>query len=730
MSKCIFFSEQDRTFTIHTRNTTYQMQIDRYGFLLHLYYGRRSEGCMDYLLTYADRGFSGNPYDAGLDRTYSMDALPQELPCQGTGDYRSPAVVIKNADGSYGCDFRYQSHNISDGKYRIPGLPAVYGEETEAQTLRIYMKDPVTNVKLTLLYGVLPELDIITRSACIENACEGKIHLEKAQAACLDWVSGEYDLISFYGRHVMERNVQRTKVSHGAQVIGSRRGTSSHQYNPMLILAGRDTTEDTGVCYSMSFLYSGNFKGEVEKDQYGQTRALLGLSDELFSYPLMPGETFYVPEVVLSCSGSGLARLSQNLHLCFRTHLCRGKYKDCARPILLNSWEASYFEFTGESIYQLARQAADLGMDMIVMDDGWFGKRDNDDKGLGDWYVNEEKLGESLESLVGRINALGIKFGIWFEPEAVNEDSDLYRAHPDWAFAAPGRPPVRGRNQLILDFSRKDVVDAIFEAVCRILDQGNIEYLKWDMNRSLADCYSRCTEDQGRVMHDYVLGLYDFLERLVQRYPDLLLEGCSGGGGRFDPGMLYYTPQIWCSDNTDALDRIRIQYGTSFGYPASAVASHVSAVPNHQTGRVTPFKTRGVTAMAGMLGYELDVRTLSDVEREQVRRQIERYRKFEPLIRDGLYYRLTDPFKDQAGAWEFIKEDGSEVLVSAVMLELHGNMPATYIRLKGLTPGSLYEEQKSKKIYGADALMEAGIPLPEEMGEYRARQMHFIRIDK
>lgn len=724
----IIFAEKDRVFTLHTKDATYQMKVDDYGFLLHLYYGRRTDGCMDYLLTFADRGFSGNPYDAGNDRTYSMDALPQELPCQGTGDYRSPAVIVKNADGSYGCDFRYQGYRIVKGKYRIPGLPAVYAEEKEAETLEIYMEDPVTKVQITLLYGVLPELNIITRSACIKNEGTGKIYLEKAQAACLDFVSGEYDLISFYGRHAMERNTQRTPVSHGAQVIGSRRGTSSHQYNPMMILAGRETTEDAGSCYAMSFLYSGSFKGEVEKDQFHQTRALLGLPDELFSYPLEAGEVFHVPEVVMTYSSRGLAKLSQNLHICFRTHLCRGKYKDCVRPILLNSWEASYFDINGESLYQLAKQAADMGIEMLVMDDGWFGKRDDDNSGLGDWYVNEEKLGESLGSLVERINGLGLKFGIWFEPESVNEDSDLFREHPDWAFQLPGRDPVRARNQLVLDFSRKEVVDHLFKEVCGILDQGNIEYVKWDMNRSLADCYSLGTKDQGRVMHDYVLGLYDFLERLVQRYPNILLEGCSGGGGRFDAGMLYYTPQIWCSDNTDAVDRVRIQYGTSFGYPVSTVGSHVSAVPNHQTGRVTPFSTRGITAMPGSFGYELDPEKLPEEEKQEIREQIKEYKRYAHLIQKGLYYRLTDPFVQEVGAWEFISQDASEVLVSAVMLEIHGNMTVNYIRLKGLPGNCMYQEQKSGKVYASDALMEAGIPLPVQMGDYQAYQMYFTRL--
>lgn len=723
----IIYNEEQQTFTLHTNQSTYQMQVDTYGFLLHLYYGKRTEGCMDYLLTYADRGFSGNPYDAGTDRTYSMDVLPQEFPCLGTGDFRSTALIVKNADGSYGCDLRYESYEIKKGKYGLQGLPAVYASEEEAETLEIHMKDLVTKLQVTLLYGVLPELDVITRSVKIVNEGTGKIYLEKVQSACLDFVAGEYDLISFYGRHAMERNYQRTQVTHTSQSIGSRRGTSSHQYNPMLILAEREANEDFGSCYAMSFVYSGGFLGEAEKDQYGQTRVLLGLSQEQFSYPVEPEEVFYAPEVVLAYSEEGLAKLSQNLHRCYRKHLCRGKYKDIVRPILLNSWEASYFDFDGDSIYRLAKQASELGIEMLVMDDGWFGKRDDDNSGLGDWYVNEEKLGESLGSLIQRINGLGIKFGIWFEPEAVSEDSDLFRSHPEWALQIPGRNPVRARNQLVLDFTNQEVVDYVFEQVCKVLDQGNIEYVKWDMNRSLSDCYSLGTKDQGRVMYDYVLGLYDFLERLLQRYPDLLIEGCSGGGGRFDAGMLYYTPQIWCSDNTDAVDRVRIQYGTSFGYPISAVGSHVSAVPNHQTGRSTALKTRGITAMAGTFGYELDPEKLTEEEKDEIRVQVKNYHQYAPLIQDGLYYRLTNPFESEVGAWEFISEDASEVLLNAVMLEIHGNMTVNYVKLKGLESGKVYQDQESGKVYPADALMQVGIPLPVEPGEYQAYQIHFIR---
>lgn len=721
----IVYSKADRTFTIQTKNTTYQMQVDPYGFLLHLYYGKKTDGsCMDYLLTYYDRGFSGNPFDAGDDRTYSMDALPQEYPSYGTGDYRSTALIIENADGSTACDLRYRSHHIFNGKYKIPGLPAVYADETESQTLEIVMEDAVTGVEVTLQYGVLPDYDVITRSEKIIYRGEGKICIRKAQSACLDFVQGKYDLLTFYGRHAMERTMQREPVTHGSHVIGSVRGTSSHQYNPMMILADENTTDQYGNCYAMSFVYSGNFKGETLKDQFGQTRALMGLQDEMFSYPLAEGETFYTPEVLLTFSGSGMNLLSQNLHRCIRQHICRGKYKESVRPVLVNSWEASYFDFDGDTLYELAKEAKNAGIDMLVLDDGWFGKRDDDNSGLGDWFVNEKKLGGTLGDLIKKINDLGVKFGIWVEPEMISEDSDLYREHPDWAFTIPGRNPVHARNQLVLDFSRKEVVDHIFDQICKVLDQGNIEYVKWDMNRSLMDVFSRGTQDQGRVMYDYVLGLYDFLERIVTRYPDLLIEGCSGGGGRFDAGMMYYTPQIWCSDNTDALDRLQIQYGTSFGYPVSAVGSHVSAVPNHQTGRITSLHTRGVVAMAGTFGYELNLGKLSEEEKMEIRLQVEEYRKFAPLIQTGLYYRLSDPAREEYAAWAFVSEDQKEVLLNVVLQEIHGNMTVNYVKLQGLKCSAIYRDTETGKSYNGAALMEAGIPMPVEMGEFKAYQMH------
>jgi len=724
----ITVQENGRLFTIDTKNTTYQMKADRYGVLLHLYYGRRTAGSMEYLLTYADRGYACNIYDTGRDRTYSLDFLPQEFPTSGTGDMRSPALILEYGNGIDACDLRFDHYTVRDGKYALKGLPAVYASEEEAQTLEIVMKDISGMAEVTLLYGVIPELDIITRSVLIRNTAEEEIRVEKVMSANLDQLTGKYDLITFYGRHTMERNFQRTPVAHMEQCIGSRRGTSSHQYNPMMILAEKETTETAGGCYAMQFVYSGGFSGNAGKDQYDQTRMQMGLMQEKLSYPLAPGEEFTAPEVIMSFSGTGLETLSHNLQDCIRKHVCRGKWRDQVRPVLLNSWEAYYMDFDGADILALAEQAALLGMDMLVLDDGWFGKRNDDYAGLGDWYVNEEKLGGKMKELIYWVHRKGLKFGLWVEPEMVNEDSDLYREHPDWAMTIPGRNPVRGRHQLVLDFSRKEVVDAIFESICKVLDMGTVDYLKWDYNRSIVDVYSHTAKDQGKVLYDYILGLYDFLERLTQRYPDMLIEGCSGGGGRFDAGMLYYTPQIWCSDNTDAIDRLRIQYGTSFGYPASCVGSHVSICPNEQNGRVTPLATRGITAMSGTFGYELNPEVLSEEEKDEIRAQIRRRNELAELIHFGSYYRLSDPFDGECSAWAFVSKDRSEALINHVNLEIHGNRPVTYVRMRGLESGAAYRDTESGKVYPADALMQVGLPMPAPFGDYGALQIHLVKI--
>ena len=735
----IIIDQEQKLITLHTKNTTYQMGVGNYGQLLHLYYGKRLTGDMRYLLTYYDRGFSGNPYEAECDKTYSMDALPQEYPCFGNGDFRSPAFILKNADGSYCADLRFVSCEICEGKYRIPGLPAAYDETgTESETLKVYLEDKPSGVQVTLLYGIFAELDIITRAVQITNRGQEAVHIEKAASAVLDFMTGEFDVIHFHGRHGMERILERTPVEHGNQVFGSRRGSSSHQQNPFVMLAGKQTGEDAGECYGCMLLYSGNFKAEAEKDQYEQTRLVMGLSDEMFSWKLEPGETFDTPETAFSYSANGFSTLSWNLHRLIRSHICRSAYRDTKRPVLIK-------------IIEIAKQAAELGVEMLVLDDGWFGKRDDDLAGLGDWTVNEKKLGMPLSQVAEKIRGLGMKFGIWIEPEMVCEDSDLYREHPDWAFTIPGRKPVRARYQLVLDYSRKEVVDGIFAQIAKVLDDTKADYVKMDMNRHLTDIWSKTAaeQNQGAILHRYVLGVYDFLERLHERYPDLLIEGCSGGGGRFDAGMLYYTPQIWCSDNTDAVERIKIQYGTSFAYPSCTVGSHVSAVPNHQTGRMTELATRAAVAMAGSFGYELDLNLLTEEEKEQVREQIKNYHRFEMLIRQGRYYRLTDVWqKKEYAAWEYCRPDGSEALVTVVTLDTQCNPATEYVKLRGLGEDKKYRVEVvgmqtggengqringtpnsvEPEYYTGAQLVHAGLPVPRLGNEYKSWQVYVKEV--
>ncbi|MBQ3280981.1 MAG: alpha-galactosidase [Eubacterium sp.] len=727
----IAFDPHHGTFTIDTDNSTYQMQVDNYGYLMHLYYGARSSGCMDWLLHFVDRGLSANPYDAGDDRTYSLDCLPQEFPVQGTGDHRSPMLIMRDHEGAFGCDMRYRRYEIRKGKYGLSGLPAVYSEsdDDDAETLSIVLGNDRTNVEVELLYGVLPHLDIITRCSILTNRGSGMVTVEKLGSACLDFVHGDFDVITFHGRHTLEMQKERLPIPHGTLSVGSRRGYSSHQYNPFLILADHGATETAGKCWSMQFVYSGGFRAEAEHDQYDQVRMMMGMSDEKFSYPVAPGESLTAPEVIMTYSGAGLEKLSQNLHSCIRNHVCRGKYRNVPRPIVINSWEAAYFDFTGEKIIEIAAQAKELGIEMLVLDDGWFGDRSDDFRALGDWKANEEKLGMSLGTLIERVNGLGMKFGIWTEPEMISEDSDLYRAHPDWAMAIPGEKPVRGRNQLVLDFSRREVVDAVYAMMCDVLDQGNIEYMKWDCNRSINDVYSHTATDQGKVLYDYILGLYDLLERLSDRYPDMLIEGCSGGGGRFDCGMLYYTPQIWASDNSDALDRLIIQYGLSFGYPSCTVGAHVSACPNHQTGRTTPLATRAAVAMSGTFGYELDPAKLSPAEKTEIRRETAYFKTIADIVTNGTYYRLSDATTDRYTAWEHLSPDRTHCLITVVIPENHGNTPTIYVTPRGLLPGAEYHDYDSGKTYISDALMEAGFPVPQPDTDRQA-YMFMLRCKK
>lgn len=723
----IYINEDTRLFRIITQNTEYQMKADKYGVLKHLWYGKKTDCDMEYLQSYPDVGFSGNIYDAGNDRTYSLDTLPLEYACEGVGDYRITGISVVHSDGSCALDLRYKGYRIIKGKYAINGLPAVYADESEAETLEIILKDKYSDIEVTLRYGVIPKLDIITRCVSVANNGTQAVILTKAASICLDIPHGEWEWVHFHGRHTMERVAERSELFHGIQESSSKRGTSSHQRNPSVLLCSPDCTETAGSCIGAILAYSGSFSTQIELDQQEQVRLVMGINPELFRWELKPSEVFNTPEVIMSYSANGMEKLSHNFHKVIREHICRGKYKLAERPVLINNWEATYFDFNEDKILHIAEQAAALGVDMLVLDDGWFGKRNDDCSGLGDWFGNEKKLCGGLESLAKKINAMGMKLGLWFEPEMVSEDSELYRSHPDWAMKIPSRDPVRSRYQLVLDMTNPDVRKYLFGAISYILKSADISYIKWDMNRSICDWYTPClsAKNQGEMPHRYVLGLYELLERLTTAFPDVLIEGCSGGGGRFDAGMLYYCPQIWCSDDTDAFERTKIQYGTSFFYPVSAVGSHVSAVPNHQTGRVTSLETRAVTAMAGSFGYELDLNTLSDNEKQEVKEQITRFKKYRELIHNGLYYRLSDAVNDKFALWEYVSEDKKEVLVHGVIFRTEPNRMQSAVKLRGLLPNENYRLEESDMVYKGSALMNGGILLPKSWGDNFPVEMHF-----
>ena len=727
----IRYIEDTKQIILETRSTAYQMKIDELGYLQHLYYGRKlGQSDMSYMFRIYDHGFSGNPYDMRQNRAYSLDSMAQEYTSFGVGDFRVTSIRASCSDGSRCAEFRYESHEIRDGKYAIPGLPSVYDNGETVQTLIVTLIDNAANIRIKLYYGVFEELDIITRAAEIINAGDDIVWLRKACSMCLELPFGKWDMIHFHGRHCMERQPERVPLFHGIHTLASGRGMSSHQHNPFVILCDREATEESGACYGVMLMYSGNHKTEVELDQFDGVRIVTGVSDDRFRWELAPGASFCSPEVILTCA-DGLTELSHNYHRVIRNNVVRGEYKLSRRPVLINNWEATYFDITEEKVLAIAEKAKELGIEMFVLDDGWFKNRNDDNAGLGDWIPDTEKLPNGLDGLIAKINDLGLRFGLWIEPEMVNEDSDLYRAHPDWALTAPNRAPMMSRNQLALDLSREEVHEYLYEKIAGLLEQYNITYIKWDFNRSLSDIYSHSTPSprQGEVCHRYYLSLYRLYERLTERFPHVLFEGCAGGGGRFDAGMLYYNPQIWCSDNTDPIARSKIQYGTSFGYPSCTVGAHVSASPNHQTGRETPLNTRGVVAMSGAFGYELDLSKLSEEECAEIKEQISRYKELEPMILGGRLYRLSKLIDStHYVAWQYVSPDMSRSLLSIVVTDPLANSAPVHVALKGLDENTMYSVNGEFEALGS-ALMHGGYTFPRLMGDYPAMQIDIIRID-
>jgi alpha-galactosidase len=733
----IFYNEKDKAFKLRANNTDYMMKVCEEGYLAHVYYGNKvPDEDLTYLLRLDESPFT--PATNDRDRASFMDSLPFEYPCFGIGDYRESAFKIMDANGMSTCDLRYVSHKMYEGKPKLEGLPATFAtEESGCSTLEITMYDKYADIEVVLIYTAFDKLDVITRSAVITNKGEKPFKITRALSACVDFDTDKMDMITLNGSWARERAVERCRLHHGKQLVDSCRGESSHQNNPFVALCDNNADEDKGEVFGFNFVYSGNFYAQAEVTQHKKTRFLMGINPLDFEWLLEKGESFTCPEVVMVHSDEGIGKMSRTFHDLYRNNLIRGEYKDKRRPILINNWEATYFNFDTDKLIDIAKEASKLGIEMLVMDDGWFGHRDSDNSSLGDWFVYEKKLKGGLKYLVDEVNKLGMKFGIWFEPEMISPDSELYKAHPDWAIQIQGRPLTLCREQYVLDYSRKEVRDYVYGMMRKILDSANIEYIKWDMNRQLTEVGSTTlpAERQRELWHRYVLGVYDLMDRLTTDYPHILLENCSGGGARFDPGMLYYSPQIWCSDDTDAIERLKIQHGTSMCYPCSAMGAHVSDCPNHTVGRNTPFKTRGHVAMVGTFGYELDVTRIPQEDRDAIPAQIEEFNKFNKLVRTGDHYRIGNMFEDNTwDAWEFVAKDKSEALFEFVQVLGRPNERSRRIKLKGLEPEAYYyeENEPDKKISGA-ALMNAGINIAKIWngdglyGDFCSKILHFIK---
>ena len=726
----IVYDASSKTFNLSTSKTSYVLKVLDSNHVAHVYWGKKIKAKnLDYVLRSKNWGSFLTNTDNIDD--FMLEMTPQEYPGYGSTDLRTPAVELQFSDGTSATDFRYESHNIYAGKNKLNNLPATYVEdENEAMTLELTLVDSLKNVKLILSYSVFEEFDAITRSVKIINESNEDVNINRVLSANVDFRDSDYELLQLSGAWARERHIIRKEIRSGSQSIESRRGSSSHAQNPFMALVRKDTTEQHGEVYGFSLIYSGNFLANVEVDMYENARAQIGINPFDFTWLLKSKEEFTAPEAVLVYSNEGLTGMSHIYNCLYGKRLCKGKYRDEVRPILINNWEATYFDFNETKIKEIAREATNLGMELFVLDDGWFGKRDDDNSSLGDWFVNEEKLKGGLNKLATEINEMGLQFGLWFEPEMVSPISELYKEHPDWCIHIPGRNRSEARRQLILDYSREDVCNYIIEKISEVLSSAPISYVKWDMNRNMSEIGSAKlpANRQREVAHRYILGLYKVLEEITTRFPDVLFESCSGGGGRFDPGMLYYMPQTWTSDNTDAIERLKIQFGTSMVYPNASIGCHVSAVPNHQVDRITPIETRGVVAMSGNFGYELDITKLPESEKEIIKEQVKLYKEIRETIQFGKCYRLSSPFENNDIAWTFISKDCEEIIVSFVRTLAKPNSKFISLKLVGLDESSKYEILGENIIVGGDELMNIGLNVPELKGDYQAKMWRLKKV--
>lgn len=714
----IVFNEPFKTFHMYNSQISYIMQILPNGQMGQLYFGKKIHDREDfsYLLETMPRPMASCVFEG--NKSFCLDYILQEYPVYGTGDYKTPALKVRQENGSSIMNFIYKGHKILKGKPGLEGLPATYAEnEEEASTLILFLEDEPTELSLSLSYTIFADKGVIARSVQFVNNGRENLHLTAVMSMCLDLPDHDYEWIQFSGAWARERHRKIRPLDEGILSVGSRRGHSSHEHNPFIIITRPHTDEFHGEAIGFSLIYSGNFLAQAEVGSHGSTRILMGIHPDCFDWKLEPGEKFQAPEAVMAYTDKGLNNLSQTFHRLFQKRLARGCWRDRERPILINNWEATYMDFNEEKILQIARKAKDCGIELFVLDDGWFKKRCTEHAGLGDWVANRERLPNGITGLARRIENMGMKFGLWFEPEMVNKDSDLYRAHPDWILHVPGRPSTHGRFQYVLDFSRKEIVDCIYGMMEKILQESDVSYVKWDMNRSITECYSPAlpADRQGEVFHRYILNVYSLYERLTEKFPHVLFESCASGGGRFDPGMLYYAPQAWTSDDSDAIERLKIQYGTSYCYPVSSMGSHVSTVPNHQTGRLTPLHTRANAAYFGAFGYELDLNALTDEDFEKIKEQVRFMKKYRRLFQFGVFYRLESPFDGNVTGWMVVSEDKKEAAVGWFRVLSGPNQPYSRMRLRGLDENFLYHisvRREKENYYGnfyGDELMNIGL---------------------
>lgn len=708
----IRYNERTKEFHLYNKQISYIMKVLKNNQLGQLYFGKRvkERDSYEYLVEIHHRPMTSCPYEG--DMYFSLEHLKQEYPAYGTSDFRHPAIEVRQKNGSTVTNFEFSNYKIYKGKPGLQGLPATYTEqEDEATTLEVTLVDHLIHMELTLLYTIFENENAIARSARIKNNGAENADLLAAMSMNLDLPDYDYEWLQLSGAWSRERHIKMRKLEQGIQSIESARGNSSHQHNPFILLKRPNSDEFSGEVLGFSLVYSGNFLAQAEVDSHGQTRVLMGINPFGFTWHLEQNEQFQTPETIIVYSDQGINGMSQTYHRLYRTRLARGEWRDKCRPVLNNNWEATYFDFDEDKIVNIAKAAKEDGIELFVLDDGWFGTRNDDKQGLGDWFVNTDKLPNGITGLAKRIESLGMKFGLWFEPEMVNKNSDLFRQHPDWIIQTPNRRTSHGRNQFVLDYSRKEVVDYIYEMMATILHNAKVSYIKWDMNRSITEVYSQNLppERQGELFHRYILGVYDLYERLTSEFPHILFESCASGGGRFDPGMLYYAPQTWTSDNSDAIERLKIQYGTSLVYPLSSIGAHVSSVPNEQVFRMTPLETRANTAYFGAFGYELDLNKLSRVEREQVKKQVAFIKQYRDLIHKGTFYRLLSPFEHNFTAWMVVSEDKREAIVGYYKILNEANGPYRRLKLQGLHEDFIYHTDELASNFGGDELMNIGL---------------------